>query len=226
MRVDKTPVFVLALGAFLLQSCSPSQVAAIQTAVYQTQLAENIVKWTADAATLFAEGQATQDAYATKLALFLGPNGPHHARQTQQALETSFSGTMTAYVLEDAAENLRETLSAGGSLDEVFISVTADTNCRSGPAANYTALATVLVGEKVQVVAKFPGSDYVVVKLPDGSECWLWLRYATETDFSDKLLPIATQPHTPTPTYTPFPTKTPRPPTPTPTPTPTRRPIG
>jgi hypothetical protein len=113
---------------------------------------------------------------------------------------------------------------AGASGDPVFISVTVDTNCRSGPRTNYPALATISAGERVEVVAVFPGSEYVVVKLPSGGECWLWLRYATTTDFSGNKLPVATQPPTPTPTDTPRPTKTPMPPSATPTPT--RRPIG
>lgn len=104
------------------------------------------------------------------------------------------------------------------------VSVSVDTHCRSGPGSNYKLLDTVSVGEKVEVIGVFPGSEYVVVRLPSGGECWLWLRYADRTDFSEFNLPEATQP--PMPTATP----TPQPPTVKPsstlTPSSTPRPIG
>jgi hypothetical protein len=90
---------------------------------------------------------------------------------------------------------------------------------------DYRLLTTILVGEQVQVLAVFPGSDYVVVMRPGGAgNCWLWLRYADRTDFSGYNLPVATQPPTSTPTFTPSPTYTSTPsltPTPSYTPSPT-----
>lgn len=87
-----------------------------------------------------------------------------------------------------------------------LVSVSTDTNCRSGPRIDYTLLTTILVGEEVEVVATYPGDDYVVVRRPGGSGvCWLWLRYANRTDFSAYNLPAATQPPTSTPTLTPTP---------------------
>jgi len=92
--------------------------------------------------------------------------------------------------------------------------VSVDTFCRNDPGLEYKALTTITVGEVVEVMAVYPGSEYVVVRLPDGSECWLWLRYADKSDFSGYDLPEATPPPAPTPTFTPRP---PRKPTPTPT---------
>ena len=85
-----------------------------------------------------------------------------------------------------------------------YISVSADTNCRTGPSQFYAYLITVTAGQQLEVVKTFPNADYVVVKRPDGSgDCWLWLRYATTTDFTAFNLPAATQPPTPNPTATP-----------------------
>jgi hypothetical protein len=82
-----------------------------------------------------------------------------------------------------------------------YVSVNADTNCRTGPTQFYAYVTTITAGQQLEVVATFP--DYVVVKQPDGTgDCWLWLRYATTTDFSAYNLPAATQPPTPFPTAT------------------------
>ena len=87
-----------------------------------------------------------------------------------------------------------------------YVSVSQDTNCRSGPASSYGYVTTVTGGQQMQVLKVYNGTDYVIVQNPNGSgECWLWLRYADNTDFSAYNLPIATQPPTPTPTYTPTP---------------------
>ncbi len=84
-----------------------------------------------------------------------------------------------------------------------YVSVSADTNCRTGPSQFYGYVTTITIGQQLEVVAVFPNSDYVIVKRPDGNgNCWLWLRYASTTDFSAYNLPTATQPPTPFPTAT------------------------
>jgi spore coat protein U-like protein len=86
-----------------------------------------------------------------------------------------------------------------------FVSVSSDTNCRSGPSITYTLLTTVHVGQQAQVLKLF-SSDYVLVQNPNGSgDCWLWLNFANTHDFSAYNLPFATQPPTSTPTFTPTP---------------------
>ena len=82
-----------------------------------------------------------------------------------------------------------------------YVSVSTNTNCRTGPAVFYDWVTTVNVGEQVEVLKTF-SFDYAVVRNPHGSgECWLWLQYANQQNFSGYNLPQATQP--PTPTYTP-----------------------
>lgn len=88
-----------------------------------------------------------------------------------------------------------------------LISVTTDTNCRRGPRIDYDYVTLIEVGQEAEVLKTFPGADYVVVRNPNGSgDCWLWLRYASQTDFSAYGLAVATQPPTPTPSITPSPT--------------------
>ncbi len=86
-----------------------------------------------------------------------------------------------------------------------FVSVSENTNCRTGPSSNYGLVVTIQTGQQVEVLKTF-SSSYVVVRNPNGSgDCWLWLQYANNTNFSSYNLPAATQPPTPTPTLTPTP---------------------
>ena len=81
------------------------------------------------------------------------------------------------------------------------VSVSVDTNCRSGPGRGYDILGFLLVGESVEVVGRFADSAYWIVKNPDrDGECWLWANYATVTGPADAL-PVRTPPPTPTPSF-------------------------
>lgn len=175
------------------------------------------------------------------LAVVLGACG---GQDSQAAIETGIAQTLQIAQLETAAAGAGQATDTPDSPGEdqepeetpteeftptpstPLVSVSVDTNCRSGPRVDYSLLTTILVGEEVEVVATFPGSDYVVVRRINGSgSCWLWLRYANRTDFSGYNLPVATQPPTSTPTRTPTftPTYTPSQtytPTWTPSPTP------
>lgn len=93
-----------------------------------------------------------------------------------------------------------------------MVSVSQNTNCRSGPRIDYTYVTVINAGEEVEVLKTFPNANYVVVRNPNGSgDCWLWLQYANQTDFSSFGLAAATQPPTPTPSLTPTNTATPTP---------------
>lgn len=86
-----------------------------------------------------------------------------------------------------------------------YVTISQDTNCRSGPGTTYTLITTMHVGQQAEVVNLY-NNDYVVVRNPNGSGvCWLWLNYANTHDFSAYNLPYATQPPTSTPTFTPTP---------------------
>ena len=133
----------------------------------------------------------------------------------QSAVQTSIAQTLQIAQLETAAagggqqepsatvqaETPGITLTATSSVP--FVSVTFNTNCRTGPGVQYAWITTVQVGQQVEVVEGF-SSSYVVVRNPNGPGlCWLWLQYATQTNFSAYNLPQATQPPTPANTATP-----------------------
>jgi hypothetical protein len=122
--------------------------------------------------------------------------------QTQQV-----SKLQTAGAPGEALPTATEPVAAEDTPSIPLVSVSVDTNCRTGPRSDYGHLTTIPVGVEVEVIAIFPGSDYAVIQRPDGSgDCWLWLRYANRSDFSEYNLPAATQPPTPVATKTAVPT--------------------
>ncbi|NIM95816.1 MAG: hypothetical protein GTO18_19115 [Anaerolineales bacterium] len=81
-----------------------------------------------------------------------------------------------------------------------LISVTANTNCRSGPGTGYDIRGVLLVDEITEVIAKSTIEDYWYIVNPDKPEeaCWLSGFYANiegETNF----LPVLTPMPSPTP---------------------------
>ncbi|MCW5874097.1 MAG: hypothetical protein KIS88_05575 [Anaerolineales bacterium] len=142
-------------------------------------------------------GQSSDAAIATGIAQTL---------QVSQ-LETAAAANNDAQPTP-AVENTPQPENTEEAVPEIaLVSVSTDTNCRSGPSQHYKLITTVTVGQQVEVLKTFADSDYVVVQNPNGAgDCWLWLRYADTTDFTAYDLPTATQPPTPTPTITPSPT--------------------
>jgi len=89
-----------------------------------------------------------------------------------------------------------------------MVTVSVDTNCRTGPGVVYDRVGGLLVGEQAVVVGKYSAGNYWIINNPDSSgTCWLWGQYATVTG-NTAGLPEYTPPPTPTPTITPTPTFT------------------
>ena len=79
-----------------------------------------------------------------------------------------------------------------------IVSVSLDTNCRTGPGKIYDYIGALLVGEKAVVVGKHTNTNYWIIKNPDRSgNCWLWGSYATVTGDKASLQEYAV-PATPT----------------------------
>jgi hypothetical protein len=95
-----------------------------------------------------------------------------------------------------------------------MVTVSTNTNCRTGPGVVYDLIGALLVGEKAVVVGKFTSGNYWIINNPDSSgTCWLWGQYATISG-NTAGLPEYAAPPTPTPTNTPTPSFTPTPPPP------------
>ncbi len=80
------------------------------------------------------------------------------------------------------------------------VSVSVQTNCRSGPGTAYEVLGIFNVGETAQVVGRSAYNDNWIIKLPSkpAVQCWLWGYYATLSGDPSRL-PVVVQPPTPTP---------------------------
>jgi hypothetical protein len=89
--------------------------------------------------------------------------------------------------------------------EKPMVSVSVNTNCRTGPGLIFDRIGALLVGEQAEVVGIFPDGDYWIIKNPQrAGECWLWGNHATVVGQITGL-PTYTSPPTPTPSYTPIP---------------------
>ncbi len=73
--------------------------------------------------------------------------------------------------------------------------INENTNCRTGPSADYGLVVTFLSGESAKIVSQTTDDSYVLVEDPNnpGQSCWLFTQYIT---ISGNLtsLPVATPP--------------------------------
>ena len=80
-----------------------------------------------------------------------------------------------------------------------MLTVSADTNCRSGPNKDYAYLGVLLINETAEIVGKNTVTNYWIIKNPDAvGTCWLWGNYATVSGDTSKLAEVPIPP-TPTP---------------------------
>jgi uncharacterized protein YgiM (DUF1202 family) len=81
-----------------------------------------------------------------------------------------------------------------------MVSVSVNTNCRSGPSRFYDLLGGLRVGETARVVGTSPSTNYWIIETPRGTGvCWLWNGYATVTGNTAALPVIETPPPPPAP---------------------------
>ncbi len=93
------------------------------------------------------------------------------------------------------------TLTAEPLPSKPMISVSVDTNCRTGQGGDFDYLGALLVGETTEVLARDTSERYWYIPNPDGPGfCWVWGEYATIIGDTSPL-----------PVYTPEPTPTPMP---------------
>jgi uncharacterized protein YgiM (DUF1202 family) len=81
-----------------------------------------------------------------------------------------------------------------------MVSVSVNTNCRSGPSRYYDLLGGLRVGESARVVGKSPATSYWIIETPRGTGvCWLWDGYATISGDTASLPVVETPPSPPMP---------------------------
>jgi hypothetical protein len=98
------------------------------------------------------------------------------------------------------------------------VTVSADTNCRTGPSTDFEVVLTMHPGASAPVIGKYTPGDYWIISNATGGSCWLWGKYATVTgdtgslpDYPAPAAPSAQPTKEKKPTKTPAPSKTPEP---------------
>lgn len=142
------------------------------------------------------------------LAAILACNLPSSQRQVQLpgpvatntpadvVLELSDTPTSTVAFTETPSLTPTITLTPTPTIPQV--SVSSATNCRTGPGTAYDLLYTMQPGQTAEVVGKDMADNYWIIKMPNGSTCWLWGQYATVSG-NWAALPDWPVPPTPTP---------------------------
>lgn len=88
------------------------------------------------------------------------------------------------------------------------VTVSVNTNCRTGPSVQYDNIDSLLIGQTAELVGKNSQTGYWIIKRLNGSgTCWLFPQYATVSGNTANL-PEYPVPPTPTPTKTATPTAT------------------
>ena len=149
---------------------------AAATAAIQTQVA-----------LLVASTSAAQTALAGSLA------------QTQTALpsatpEFTFTPSLTP------TETFTPTPTFTLTPSIVTVSVSTNTNCRTGPGDPYDMVGVMMVGKNAEVIGRSADGVFWVIRLPDSpaKTCWLWNQYATVAG-NWQALPVMIPPPSPTP---------------------------
>jgi hypothetical protein len=83
-----------------------------------------------------------------------------------------------------------------------MVSVSGNTNCRTGQGTSFQWLVTLMEGEEAEAVGIDTSGDYWYIRRPDQPSgfCWLWGEYATASG-PYQALPVYTQVPTPTPGF-------------------------
>ncbi len=118
--------------------------------------------------------------------------------EAQTQIARAVQQTMAAMVTDTPAVTPSPTFTFTPQVPRVSVSV--ETNCRSGPGTAYDILGVLPVGQSAEVIGRSANSDNWIIRLPSNPAivCWLWGYYATVTGNTSGLT-VYTPPPTPTP---------------------------
>ncbi|NWG32898.1 MAG: SH3 domain-containing protein [Chloroflexi bacterium] len=103
-------------------------------------------------------------------------------RQTEAARANPATATFTAPA--SLTPSIEPTLSTTPTFTPTFeparLTVSVDTNCRSGPGAIFERVGVLSVGETAEIVGREPKGEYWYIRNPGGNPefCWVWGQYA------------------------------------------------
>lgn len=157
-------------------------------------------------------------------------NMPEGGSSSENTATPDFAATLTALALQPATATSEQNtplpvysstpeLTATPSVPQVTVSV--NTNCRTGPGTQYDLIGSLVIGQVGTLVGKNTQTGYWIINNPGKTgTCWLWGNYATVTGNTAGLQEYSIPP-TPTPSSTPTPTATSTPSIPAPVNNPT-----
>ncbi len=124
--------------------------------------------------------------------------------QSSNAVNQAVSGTLTALAPGLASQvsltpEASPTSQATPAPAAPVVTVSVQTNCRSGPGTGFEVLGVVEIDETAEVVGRSLYNDNWIIKLPANPAitCWLWAQYATLRGDPENV-PVITPPATPT----------------------------
>jgi hypothetical protein len=78
---------------------------------------------------------------------------------------------------------------------QIIVTVSVDTNCRSGPGVDYSNEGALTIGQQAEVLGKSSATGYWIIDNPIGAGiCWLWGEHATITGDTSGLQEYAVPP--------------------------------
>lgn len=151
--------------------------------------------------TIVAETMAVEQYIQTVVAETMAAARPTEVVQEEPEPELVDISEPTATELQATPILPTPTITYTPTSSVPMVSVSADTNCRTGPGQPYDIIGALLVGEQAEVVGAALDGGYWIIMNPDlAGECWLWANYATVVGETAGL-PISPPPPTPTPIY-------------------------
>lgn len=118
--------------------------------------------------------------------------------QAMILLESSNTPTFTSLPAFTETPSLTPTVTLTPTPSVPQVTVTAATNCRTGPGTEYDLLFTLQPGQVAQIVGTDLPDNYWIINMPGGGVCWLWGQYAVVSGNIAGLQQFAVPP-TPTP---------------------------
>ncbi len=192
---------ILTLSALLLLSaCSlllGTPTSNPPTADPQTEVARIVAE------TMAAQTQIAQAVAETMAALVTDTPQPTQTLQYTYTQQYTFTPQFTYTLQPTYTLQYTFTPQFTHTPSTITVSVSAETNCRSGPGTPYDILGVMLPGQTAEVIGRSADNSTWIIKLPSNPliTCWLWGQWATVTG-NPATLPVYAIPPTPTPPVT------------------------
>lgn len=92
------------------------------------------------------------------------------------------NGTPTVMVIPSPTGSFTPIASITPTGGKAMLSITGNSNCRSGPGGSFKYITAFIPGTKLEIVGYSAENNYWQVKMPNSTDtCWVWGQYATAT---------------------------------------------